>query len=87
MFIVVLATIAAFFGYVIGRWSHYWLNPRVGNPAWAPHHWIYGLLFLPIGWWLGGVIGIALAGFGVGLFLSDCLDFFCWRIYWSRRHE
>ena len=68
--------LAAFLGYIVGRWSDNYLNFWLKDPAWAPHHWIYGFLLVIIGaiyykenlgWWI--------FSFGAGLFVSDLKDF------------
>ncbi len=73
--VLMYSVLAGVAGYLVGRAAHYWLNPWLGNPAWAPHHWIYGLLMIPLGWWFGTGLGIMLMAFGVGLFISDLADF------------
>lgn len=72
-----IATCAGFIfvGYVLGRVSHYYLNPAVGNPDWAPDHWIYGLLLMVGGVYWGGEMGWYAAAFGLGFFVSDLKDF------------
>ena len=68
--------LAAFLGYLLGRFgdyvSDYWLN----DPAWLPHHWIYGAVLIMIGYFfpLAGW-GVYAASFGVGVFISDLKDF------------
>ncbi len=66
----------AFVGYLLGRFGHAYLNVWLGNPAWAPHHWIYGVVLMVVGaifrkesW------GWAVFSFGLGLFVSDWVDF------------
>lgn len=67
-------------GYLIGRWSHAYLNDLVGNPA-APHHWIYGALLMILGIALRKrMIGKLMFTFGLGLFASDLIDFFHFRL-------
>lgn len=68
--------IVAFFGYLVGRFSHVYLNVWVGNPGWAPHHWIYGLILVVLGivFWEVELAKLGLF-FGAGLFVSDLKDF------------
>lgn len=68
--------LAAFATYLIGRWSHYYLNDRLGNPKWAPDHWIYGLLLIIVGLiFHQEFLGLLALSFGAGLFVSDFKDF------------
>lgn len=69
-------------GYLIGRWSHWYLNDKVGNPAWVPHHWLTGMALVIIGlvfpanpyrWYF--------VAFGAGLFISDLKDFLLMRFF------
>jgi len=73
MFIVACVALA-FVGYLLGRVAHYWLNPTVGNPAWAPDHWIYGLILMIGGLYWGGELGWYVAAFGLGFLISDLKD-------------
>ena len=67
---------AAFLGYVIGRWADNYLNIWLKDPAWAPHHWIYGLIVMPIGFfYFTNSLGLLLFSFGLGLLISDLKDF------------
>lgn len=66
---------SGFLGYLVGRVGHYWLNPALNNPGWAPHHWIYGILLLILGGYMGGFAGLLIASFGAGHFFSDLKDF------------
>ena len=66
----------AFAGYLLGRFGHAYLNVWVGNPAWAPHHWIYGAILMLVGlifrdkpW------GFAVFAIGLGHFVRDLKDF------------
>ncbi|MDD5342467.1 MAG: hypothetical protein PHI73_03990 [Patescibacteria group bacterium] len=73
--------IVAFISYLIGRWSHVWLNDWAGNPTWAPHHWIYGALLIILGLtFRKKMVGKMMLAFGAGLFLSDLIDFLHFRI-------
>jgi len=73
--------LAAFLGYLIGRWGDYYLNFWMKDPSWAPHHWIYGFILVIIGPLLfGNDFGLWLACFGFGLFISDLKDFLDFKI-------
>jgi len=78
MFLQILFYILmAFAGYVIGRFSHCYLNVWTGNLKWAPHHWIYGFILIIAGlFFYGYSLGITAFSFGAGLFISDLKDFF-----------
>ena len=66
----------AFVGYLIGRFSDYYLNFWVNDPAWAPHHWIYGALLILINLFFpGSLFWLSMTFFGIGLFISDLKDF------------
>jgi len=68
--------LSAFLGYVIGRWSDNYLNLWLKDPAWAPHHWIYGFLLMVVGYiYFNDSLGLWIFSFGVGLFVSDLKDF------------
>ena len=67
---------STFAGYLLGRFGHAYLNVWVGNPSWAPHHWIYGAILMIVGlifhnkpW------GWLVFAFGIGHFVSDLKDF------------
>ncbi|MBT7349371.1 hypothetical protein HN803_01095 [candidate division WWE3 bacterium] len=66
----------ALLGYLVGRFGHAYLNVWLGNPAWAPHHWIYGAILIILGiiYWEIPFARYGLA-FGVGHFISDLKDF------------
>ena len=66
-----------FVGYIFGRWGHYYLNDKLGNPKWAPHHWIYGVIVALLGLILSykSDLGLMLISFGIGHFISDLKDF------------
>ena len=67
---------AGFLGYLIGRWSDSYLNIWIGDPAWLPHHWIYGLILMIIGiFFFKNNLEIWIFSFGLGLFISDLKDF------------
>lgn len=73
---ILLFFLFAFLGYLVGRWSHYYLNVKLKNPKWAPHHWIYGLILIIIGLnFRQDVFGLPTFSFGVGHFVSDLKDF------------
>ena len=63
-------------GYLIGRWGDYYLNFWLKDPAWAPHHWIYGLILMIIGiFFLKNNLALWIFSFGAGLLISDLKDF------------
>lgn len=65
-----------FLGYLIGRFGDYYLNFWMKDPAWAPHHWIYGLVLTALGtFYLGDSLASGVIFFGIGLFISDLKDF------------
>lgn len=72
-----LILLIAFAGYLLGRIGDYYLNPLLKDPAWAPHHWIYGVILMIIGLVTmeNYSIGLWLFSFGVGHFISDFNDF------------
>lgn len=67
--------VSALIGYLIGRWSDYYLNFWLKDPSWAPHHWIYGLILMVAGLVLRNDLGLWMFFFGAGLFISDLQDF------------
>ena len=68
--------ISAIFGYLVGRWGHYYLNVWLKNPKWAPHHWIYGLILMILGLiFYRESIGLTALSLGTGFFISDFKDF------------
>ncbi len=76
--------VAGFLGYLIGRWSDYYLNFWIKDPNWTPHHWIYGLLLMIIGlYFLKNYFGIWIFSFGIGHFISDLKDFLYFRFIGS----
>ena len=73
---IIIFIAIGFAGYLVGRWSDYYLNFWLKDPVWAPHHWIYGgLLIIATLFFLGNNIGLAVSLFGAGLFISDLSDF------------
>ncbi|MEK7124140.1 MAG: hypothetical protein AAB877_00425 [Patescibacteria group bacterium] len=63
-------------GYLSGRIGHYYLNDLMNNPAWLPHHWIYGAALIPASsYFLNSFWGIVILFFGIGHFISDFNDF------------
>ncbi len=75
-----LLTALAIIGYLVGRWSHAYLTDLAGNPV-APHHWIYGALLIILGLtFRKRTIGKVMLFSGAGLFVSDLIDFFHFRI-------
>lgn len=76
----ILLLVTASVGYLIGRWSHAYLNDWTGNPS-APHHWIYGALLIVLGiLFRKRRLGQIMFCFGAGLFVSDLIDFYHFRI-------
>ena len=68
--------VAAFLGYVVGRWGDNYLNIWMKDPAWLPHHWIYGLILMIVGlFYFKNNLGLWIFSFGVGIFISDLKDF------------
>lgn len=67
--------VAAFLGYIIGRFGDNYINFWIGE-NWLPHHWIYGLLMIIFGiLFFKGDLQLWIISFGVGLFVSDLKDF------------
>ena len=63
-------------GYLSGRIGHYYVNVWIGNPNWAPHHWIYGAMLIPASsYFIPSSWGLIILFFGVGHFISDFKDF------------
>lgn len=72
----------AFAGYLLGRFSHVYLNVWTGNVNWLPHHWIYGLLSILFGiYFWPNIYAKYLLFFGIGLFVSDLKDFFMLKFF------
>jgi len=74
---LLIAFVFIFLGFIIGRIGHVF-----GGSLNAPHHWIYGVIFVIIGiifrkksW------GIIVLVFGAGLFVSDLRDFLMLKFY------
>jgi len=54
-------------GYLLGRIGHYYINDLIGNPAWLPHHWIYGAILIPTSSLFNtSMLGLFILFFGVG---------------------
>jgi len=67
---------ASFLGYLFGRWTDYYLNFWLKDPSWAPHHWIYGLILMMVGFFsFKNNLNIWIFAFGEGFFISDLKDF------------
>ncbi len=64
-----------FFGYLLGRIGHYYINDLIGNPAWMPHHWIYGAILIVISFFISSIFALIAFYFGIGHFVSDLKDF------------
>ena len=74
--IMTVGFISALVGFATGRYGDKW-----GGHLNAPHHWIYGLIFITIGIiYSNNPNGIFLLSFGVGHFVSDLNDFLHLRI-------
>lgn len=66
----------SFLGYAIGRWADNYLNFWMGDPDWAPDHWVYGFVLMYAGIVVfDGYIELYLFAFGLGHFMSDLNDF------------
>ncbi len=73
---IIRPLLSAFLGYLIGRWGDNYLNFWLKDPAWAPHHWIYGLILMIIGFFFfKNNLELYIFFFGAGLFISDLKDF------------
>lgn len=66
--------LSGFVGYCIGRAGHV-----LGGDLPGPHHWIYGLVLLIAGVFINDLITY----FGLGLFISDWVDF-TKGLFWGR---
>ncbi|MCX6723221.1 MAG: hypothetical protein NT094_04140 [Candidatus Staskawiczbacteria bacterium] len=76
--------IAAFLGYLIGRFGDYHINFWIKDPPWLPHHWIYGLILIIIGiFCFKNNLQIWIFSFGAGLFVSDLKDFLDFKFFGS----
>ena len=73
---IIYFLLVAFFGYLLGRIGHAYLNVWMKNPNWLPHHWIYGMILIVLGiiYWNNLLAQYALF-FGIGHFISDFKDF------------
>ena len=73
---------AAFLGFFLGRIGDNYINIWAGDPLWLPHHWIYGLALIIIGFCCRKKkFGTILLFFGLGLFISDLNDFLTFKIF------
>lgn len=67
---------SGFLGYLLGRWGDNYLNFWMDDPAWAPHHWIYGAILMAVGLiFFKNNLELWIFSFGAGLFVSDLKDF------------
>ena len=67
---------AAFLGYLLGRWGDNYLNFWLKDPAWAPHHWIYGAMLMVVAlFFFKNNLELLIFYFGAGLLISDLKDF------------
>lgn len=83
VFNIPVVLLSAFFGYLLGRFGHCYLNVWLKNPKWAPHHWIYGLILIVVGIFLLPSTQMALPvfSFGLGCFISDFKDFLKLKVF------
>ena len=73
---IIFSCLAALLGYLIGRWGDNYLIFWMKDPSWAPHHWIYGLVLMIIGFLcFKNNLEMWIVFFGLGLFISDLKDF------------
>lgn len=70
---ILIYLLLIFIGFTIGRYSDKW-----GGHLNVPHHWIWGILIIFIGFFFK----LWLVPIGIGLFISDLKDFIELRI-WS----
>lgn len=76
---IIFGLISIFIGYISGRTGH-----LIGGLSLSPHHWIYGLLIMIIGFILHKKYSkyYFLIGFlGIGIFISDLNDFLNLQFY------
>ena len=74
--------LAGFLGYLLGRFGDYYLNFWMGDPGWAPHHWIYGLILMIVGlFFFKDNLELWIFSFGFGLFISDLKDFLDFKFF------
>jgi len=74
--------VAAFLGYIIGRFGDNYLNVWLNDPIWFPHHWIFGFLLMILGpLLLKNDLEIWISSFGLGLFISDLKDFLDFKFF------
>ena len=69
---MMLEALTCFIGYFIGRLGHVY-----GGQLKGPHHWIYGVALIIIGWFYS----IYILSLGIGVFISDLRDFIKGRFY------
>jgi len=73
---IIIFLAVGFLGYVVGRIGDYISDTWMNDPAWSPHHWIYGLILVAVGsYFLYNIWGLVLISFGTGVFISDLKDF------------
>lgn len=77
---VIIFFLFSFLGYIAGRWGDNYLNIWLKDPAWAPHHWIYGIILMASPLLFPGIPGLLIFSFGTGLFISDLKDFLDFKI-------
>jgi Na+/H+ antiporter NhaA len=73
--ILLLSIVGLALGYTLGRIGHCYVNVWIGNPAWVPHHWIYGVFIMAGSFYFSLTLFIAMFSFGLGHFISDLKDF------------
>jgi hypothetical protein len=78
---IIILILIGFIGYSVGRISHI-----VGGHLNVPHHWIYGLIMIVAGAiFYYDLLGRAVLLFGIGLFISDLIDFLELKIIGSEK--
>ena len=75
----ILGLIFIFIGFISGRTGH-----LIGGLSLGPHHWIYGLIIMIIGFVLYRKyhqLYFLIGFFGMGIFISDLNDFWNLQFY------
>ncbi|MFA6185212.1 MAG: hypothetical protein WCT51_03850 [Candidatus Shapirobacteria bacterium] len=76
---IIFGLLFIFTGYVSGRIGH-----LIGGTSLSPHHWIYGLIIMIIGFILHRKyhkLYFLIGFFGIGVFISDLNDFLNLQFY------
>jgi hypothetical protein len=88
IYITAYFLLSGFLGYIIGRWADNYLNYWIGDPNWAPDHWIYGFILMIAGlFFFTTYTGLYVFSFGLGHFISDLKDFWNLKFYGSDNKE